>query len=682
MNPRQASTFRCLAALALSLCLGSALAQRTVPAQARPALDADARVIVGYRPDAAVLRDMPLPRWASASDSTRILQRRAERLALSAGMPLQTGRALSESTQVVRARGLSAADLARRLARDPQVAYAVPDERKRFRQSTTPNDPLYPEAPRTDLLRRLGGPDAGQWYLRAPDAKFRSAVNAAGAWPRSTGSAVVVAVLDTGILAQHLDLAPNLLPGRDFVSDVPTANDNDGWDDDPSDPGDWVTAAEDASGDFRDCGVEDSSWHGSKVAGIIAAATNNATGMAGGAPGARILPIRVLGKCGGFDSDIQAGMRWAAGLPVPGTPPNPNPARILNMSLGSSGICSASYQAVIAEITAAGAVVVAAAGNSTGRAVGTPANCPGVIAVAGLRHAGTKVGFSDLGPEITIAAPGGNCVNITTGTPCLYPILSATNAGTRSPLAGSSVYTDAYDISVGTSFAAPIVSATVALMLGVQPSLKPDEIKTVLRATARAFPTTGADNGPDDPSPVPNCQAPTTADQLQCYCSTALCGAGMLDAAESTRAAAEGVFVRITSQPTPAVAGTAITLSGSGTLVDATRRISQWRWALIDGGGIATAFSSATDGPTATLTPSGAGAVTVRLTVTDDVGRSANADSTISVGAAPSVPAPPGPTAPAPPSSGGGGTSAPGWLLALLLGALLILPSPSRARAR
>ena len=534
-----------------------------------------------------------------------------------------------------------------------------------------PDDPLDPEASRTDPLRRAGGPDAGQWYLRAPDERFRSAVNAAGAWSRSTGTGVVVAVLDTGILPAHLDLSANLLPGRDFVSDIPTANDGDGWDADPSDPGDWITAAEDASGEFRGCGAEDSSWHGSKVAGIIAAVTQTAQGMAGAAPGGRVLPVRVLGKCGGYDSDIQAGMRWAAGLPVPGAPPNPNPARIINMSLGSAGACSASYQAVIAEVTAAGAVVVAAAGNSTGRAVGTPANCPGVIAVAGLRHAGTKVGFSDLGPEITIAAPGGNCVNIAPGTPCLYPILSATNAGTRGPLAGSSSFTDSYDISVGTSFAAPIVSATVALMLAAQPGLRPEEVRSVLRATARPFPTTGADNGPDDPAPVPQCQAPSGVDQLQCYCSTAVCGAGMLDAAQSTRAALEGLFIRIGYSPGAPVAGSALELSGSGTLFDPNRRISRWQWTLVDGGGIVNAFSGPTDLPTATLTANAAGAVTVRLTVTDDIGRSATADSTIAISAA-AAPAPPPTPGPAPAPAGGGGTSAPTWLLALAFAVLLL----------
>jgi serine protease len=143
--------------------------------------------------------------------------------------------------------------------------------------------------------------------------------------------------------------------------------------------------------------------------------------MAGTAWGVKILPVRVLGKCGGYDSDIQAGMRWAAGLDVPGVPRTPHKARIINLSLGSAARCDAStgYPRVIAEVLAAGTAIVAAAGNSAGHAVGLPADCPGVIAVAGLRHAGSKVGFSDLGPQIAISAPAGNCVNIAAGQPCL-----------------------------------------------------------------------------------------------------------------------------------------------------------------------------------------------------------------------------------------------------------------------
>ena len=180
------------------------------------------------------------------------------------------------------------------------------------------------------------------------------------------------------------------------------------------------------------------------------------------------------------------------------------------------------------QVTAAGTVVVASAGNSAGHAVGSPANCPSVIAVAGLRHVGTKVGFSDLGAGISIAAPGGNCINITTGSPCLYPIMTTSNAGTTTPVA-SGIYTDSFNASLGTSFSAPLVAGTAALMLSLQPTLTPAEVKTKLQSSARPFPTTGGSAG------TPVCSAPTGADQLECYCpnperSHDLCGAGMLDA--------------------------------------------------------------------------------------------------------------------------------------------------------
>jgi serine protease len=457
--------------------------------------------------------------------------------------------------QVVFATGITSAELAQRLAREADVDYAVPDERRRA--YAAPNDPLYAAGVAGN------GPAVGQWYLRAPAGAVKSSLDIETAWRVTTGRpAVVVAVLDTGVRFDHPDLLAvgaggNLLPGYDMVSDRDVANDGDGRDADAADPGDWITAAEanDSSGFFYQCTAfnpstgkyssESSSWHGTQVSGIIAALTNNGIGMAGVGPDLRVLPVRVLGKCGGYDSDIIAAMRWAAGLPVPGVPANLNRAQVINLSLGGEGTCSTAYRDAVTAITATGAVIVAAAGNSAGHPVTTPANCQGVIGVAALRHVGTKVGFSDLGPEIALSAPGGNCVNVTAGSACLYPILTTADAGTTTPVAPA--WTDSYRASLGTSFSAPLVSGTVALMLSAQPTMTPRQVRLLLQATARAFPAPPGDNGGD--AGVPQCMEQRydtdgqPVDQLECYCTTETCGAGMLDAGAAVQAANAGLPV-------------------------------------------------------------------------------------------------------------------------------------------
>lgn len=646
------------------------------PAAAAPAAavpgPGDARVIVTWRADARAASAHPLRPGAGADEVRRTLQSRADRLAARTGVALQTGRAVAQRAHVVTASGLSSEALARRLAADPEVEEVVVDRRRRA--LWVPNDPLFLTGQGTR------GPEAGQWHLRAPTSTLRSATNVQTAWDRTTGSAdIVVAVLDTGIWSAHEDLRGQLVPGYDFITRSEYANDGDGRDADPEDPGDWITAQEDASGVFKDCGASASSWHGTRVASIIGAATNNGLGMAGVAPGARVMAVRVLGKCGGFDSDIAAGMRWAAGVELPGYPAPARPARVLNLSLGGDGSCSGSaYPRAIEDVIAKGAVVVVAAGNSAGRAPGAPANCPGVVAVGGLRHAGTKVGFSDLGPELTIAAPAGNCVNITSGSPCLYPIQTASNTGARGPDAGGSRYTDSFSYSVGTSFAAPIVSGVVALMLSARPQMTPAQAKALLQSTARPFPASGADNGPDDTTPVQACRAPDGTDQLQCYCTTALCGAGMLDAAAAVAAAAATPVARIAVSTATPTAGSAVQLTAEGSSAPSGRSLSGYAWELVDGGGIVNGFSAATNALTTALLPSAAGSFTVRLTVTDDLGAQAAMQLSVSVAAAPVVtpPAPtptPTPVPPAQPSSGGGAFSGL-WLCALAAAAWALRP--------
>ncbi len=619
---------------------------------------AAARVIVVLKADAPVLREQPMSVRQTAPAAAATAQRRAERLAARTGVALSAGPAISERAQVVLADGIDAVALARRLADDPEVAYTTVDRRRRALR--VPTDPLFASGPASGR-----GPDVGQWYLRAPTPDRPSAVNAEAAWNLVAGSpGITVAVVDTGVWAEHLDLAGQVLPGYDMVSDVPTANDGDGRDADANDPGDWITVAEDASGSFRDCGADDSSWHGTKIAGIVGAIADNGQGMAGTAFGVKILPVRVLGKCGGYDSDIQAGMRWAAGLNVPGAPLNPHPAKVINLSLGGSGTCDVStgYPQVIAELRAVGTTVVAAAGNSAGQAVELPANCPGVIAVAGLRHAGSKVGFSDLGAAISISAPAGNCVNIGPGEPCLYPILSSSNSGSQRPHAGGTTWTDSYDISVGTSFAAPVVTGTAALMLSARPQLLPDEVRRLMQSGARPFPTSGAGldgNG----QPVGLCHAPDSSEQLQCYCSVGLCGAGMLDAAAAVAAAQAATLARIDVDAPAPVVGDVIRLSAAGSLPGQGRGLTAYAWSLAANPGGIAAFAGATDGVEVELVATRAGTVRVELQVIDDAGQRASVRRSISIAAAPTTPAA---------NEGGGAASAASLaLLALAVVALL-----------
>jgi serine protease len=500
----------------------------SLPAHAQDAASR-ARVIVKLKPDSRLA-----VRKSGSAAADRI--ERAEALGARVGRAMQGGPAISEHAQVVFATGVTSTELARLLAREPDVEYAVPDERVKL--LVAPNDPLYATgAPGA-------GPDVGQWYLRAPAGPVRSSIDAEAAWSITTGSAgIVVAVVDSGVRFDHPDLAANLLPGFDFVSDASRANDGDGRDADASDPGDWLTEEElaDAGGPLYDCNPtpRPSTWHGTKVASVIAALTNNGVGMASVAHAVRVLPVRVIGKCTAFVSDVVAGIRWAAGLVVPGAPSNPTPARVINVSLGSDNPCAAVYQQALDEVTARGSIVVVAGGNTAGHPVGSPANCLGAVGVAGVRHVGTKSGFSALGPEMALAAPAGNCVNTAVGSPCLYPIVTATNSGTTTP--GQASYTDAFNVSAGTSFAVPLVSGTAALMLSARPGLSPIEVRQLLQATARVFPVAG---GTD--ASVPQCVAPSfdgmgeLISQLECYCTTTTCGAGMLDAGAAVAAASAG----------------------------------------------------------------------------------------------------------------------------------------------
>ena len=483
-----------------------------------------------------------------------------------------------------------------RIASDAAVEFAVPD-RLKYR-AAVPNDPYYSSTNSSGIW---------QWYLAKPDSTFVAAIDAQDAWDLTTGDAsIVVADIDTGILKDHPDLAGKLLPGYDFVegdgltggAPFAIANDGNGWDADPADPGDWVSSADyngwnalwaqtnpgqaNPGNPFTPCapGVGSnpatpdpvpSSWHGTAVTSVIAAASNNGIGMTGIGWNTKVLPVRVLGKCAGYDSDIIAGMYWAAGLTIPSadtpttgsslttgnTAPgaNPNPAQIVNLSLGGQATsCSTAYAQAISDLRAKNVVIVAAAGNDSG-AVAEPALCAGVIGVGGLRHAGTKVGFANVGSQLTISAPAGNCV---TNSGCQYPIVTATNLGTTAPVAFST--TGDYAGDLGTSFSTPMVSGVVALMLSVNKSLTPDQVSAILKATARTFPAATAT--------VPACD-PNNAATLtgECACTTSTCGAGMLDAYAAVSMAQTGKVPTGTSgggTTGTGTTGTGTTTSSSG----------------------------------------------------------------------------------------------------------------------
>ena len=647
----------------------------TTPAQAQsPRLEA--RVIVQYKKEFNRLAPMPSGR---SIDSMTINAGRMRDLSLRTGMALRSGRHISPDSHVVVADGLTSDQLVQQLSRQPGVAFVEAD--RRVRAFAVPNDPHYQTVSSSG---GSGGPVSGQWYMRAPTSLFNASINAERAWDLSTGSSsVVVAVLDTGIRFDHpdflhVDSGGNLLNGYDLIADDIAGGDSTtGRDADASDPGDWSTPEE--ATQFQSCRASNtSSWHGTQTAGLIGAQTNNNIGIASVGQNVKILPVRVLGKCGGDSSDIIAGMRWAAGLSVPGIPTNTDPARVLNLSLGGSGSCSALMAQTISEVTAAGAVVVAAAGNSSTSAIGFPANCPGVIAVSAVSHTGTKTSYSNLGPENAIAAPGGDGENA--NGEWTYPIMSTTNAGTTTPEAGG-IYTDSFvQVGLGTSFSAPLVAGTAALMLSVNASLTPAQVKSVLQQSARAFPTIGGTSG------ISQCTATNPPDSAQlvqheCYCTTTTCGAGMLDAGAAVQLVSTGGLATVTVNQSTPRAKEAISLSANSSVAPSGRTISAYAWTIVDGGGIVTAFSAGADTATASITPTASGRFSVRLTLTDDLSQQYSTIRSVEVEAA-LAPAPTVSGSGSGSSSSGGGAVQPYSLLGLLMATVMLLGHRRMNRSR
>ncbi|MFO1316828.1 MAG: S8 family serine peptidase [Burkholderiales bacterium] len=507
------------------------------------------RLIVKYR-DAVAPQ---LAGTSAAPDAARL-----ERLSAAAGTPVSWRRTAHDGAYVLqmlaRLPVQDAEAAAARIALEPGVVYAQPDYIATAK--VVPTDPCYASASVAACSNGY------QWDMFDPVG----GIGMPGAWNITTGSPDIrVAVIDTGALPNHPDLAGRFAGGYDMIADCAVANDAQPgactwggvWpnnqpnflsrDSNPADPGDWISAQENAGFGplqppydwFQGCGQETSSWHGTHVAGTIGAVANNGIGIAGINWVSPIMPMRVLGKCGGYTSDIGDAMVWATGGAVPGLPSNPNPARVLNLSLGRTGSCSAAEQDAVNAALAAGAVVVVAAGNNNDNAANhSPASCAGVITVAATTKAGRRAWYSNYGALVEVAAPGG-----AGGDSDDNGILSTLNSGATVP--GAAGYN--YVRYSGTSMATPHVVGVASLMLSVNPALTPAQVLSKIQTTARAFPTPG-----------PACNP--TPQGSSCNCTKALCGAGIIDAAAAV-AAALNANTGLASSANPGSAGSAITFT-------------------------------------------------------------------------------------------------------------------------
>lgn len=595
-----------------------------------------------------------------------------QRLQAETGVGMQHMRELAGGASLVRLQqGMTlsqARAAAARVARDPSVEYAEPDIM--MKKLAVPNETRFTE---------------WQWNLFAPSTTYngnlistnapKSAPATGGAdlpraWDITTGSgAVIVAVIDTGIV-NHPDLngistpapytpAGRFVAGYDFISSdaqspgLPlnfVANDGDGRDPDPTDPGDWVTAAEQAAHtECDDPNVPNSqdipsSWHGTHMAGILAAASNNSLGIAGVAWNVRIQPIRALGKCGGALSDIAEAIRWAAGLPVAGIPNNATPAKVVNLSLGG-GDCTDNLQYMqdaVTAATAAGSVVVAATGNESNTSVIAPANCTGAIGVTAHTINGENADYANVGTGTTISAPGG-------GTPTQlgaglatddtnwtgYYVWSTLLFADRDPnsVDASGQSGPAYAGFTGTSAATPHVAGTVALIKSVLPSATAAQVRSFLQSTARPYPAGSV------------C---TTGGAL-----AGMCGAGLLDsgAALAAAVAIAPPSVVVPPQNVNVFEGQAASLSVVA--VGANPLSYQWK---LNGTNIAGATASTYTTAALSLADSGK---RYSVTVSNSLGTVTTPEATVTV------------STPPPPQSGGGGGALPLGQL-LLLAALLL----------
>ncbi|GAQ27491.1 MULTISPECIES: MprA protease, GlyGly-CTERM protein-sorting domain-containing form [Ralstonia] len=462
-------------------------------------------LIIKWRDDTSGTRKT----LSAAESGNRLLS-----VAQTAGSTLQVKRTLGTQAQLMHTGLTNAASIeatAAKIAQDARVAYVVPD--RILRPSTIPNDPRF----------------ATQNNLASPTL-VPGGINAAAAWSITQGSSnIVVAVVDTGY-TDHPDLVGKILPGYNFISDPARAGNSFGRGTDAHDLGDGVTSAQVSTiSGCTSSDVANSSWHGTEVSSVLAANTNNALDIAGVGWNTRIVPVRVSGKCGALLSDTVDGMLWAGGIAVSGVPTNANPARVVNVSLGSTGACSAAEQDAVNRLASIGTTVVAASGNEAAQNADAPANCTGAIAVTAHVDSGENASYANVGSQVALSAPGGGCANSQatsggcTGTTSVIQADSNDGAQTLGNYVVKSV--------AGTSFSTPEVAGTIALMLSVQPQLSNPQILAGLQQTARPHPS-----------------------GTYCAVNTGVCGAGLLDTAGA---------VGYAQRTTPAGIGNGTASSGS-----------------------------------------------------------------------------------------------------------------------